>query len=471
MTNDVIALTSRMPDTKELLAALHAGGPDLRVRPTGGGAVAQLCTAQGDALVSLEAPRLVQVPGEVNRLLGPAVRASAPVWWTEVRATSGIEGARRLAGSVAGRLAVLLGGTTWPYEGAQTDVVTISPGDGAGTTTDYPGIDVVTDKAAVVIQDRPIVAATSWLTDVIRTVSQAERELCLVTPSGTRLTHPTRTALQHIPARWVVSDPQCGYYDGLTGTVLHWHDGHFVPAPSDEGAPRIADAFRSQPAVAEGHQLHVAVRTIHPATEDLVLGEALAETWRLLTGAPPAGWGSAEPVNSPWSPRQLTELARARARQSQSTWLVAIGAPEHPAIATLRVTHTRAGVEEHIDLALGYPAHQPAPTDFLPKLAETLATRHHLATMVSELRRGRADLTTPATYEPPPIPLSLTIGPDAVAGIGISHARSAPIDVAPISLGPSAHPALHYTLGDGADPVAWHRLKQIDEHLGGTAPR
>ena len=191
----------------------------------------------------------------------------------------------------------------------------------------------------------------------------------------------------------------------------------------------------------------------------------MEEAWQALTGSPPAGWAGAEPVNVPWSPRQLTELARNRARQSRPTWAVAVGATDRPAIATVRITHTRQGVEEHIALALGYTADERAPIELLPQLAESLAVRHNLATMISELRAGRADLTTSAHYEPPPIPVSLTLGSDTVAALGVSHAHKALPGHAPTRLGPTTRPALHYPLGDGNDPTAWQRLRHLDEHL------
>ncbi|MER6548312.1 DUF6177 family protein [Streptomyces sp. NPDC001250] len=461
MTRDAIALTPQMPDVKTLLAALHAGGPDLRVNSAGGGAVAQLCTDDGQTLVSVEAPRYLQVPGETERLLGPAARTDSPVWWTETRATTGIAEAGRLAGSVAGRLATVLGGITWPREAAHTSVVT-APASGTATA-DSSGVDVFTDKAAVVIQDRPLVAATTWLTDVVRTTLQTGRELHVITPPGSRLTLPARTMLDGMPARWVIHDPATGYYDGLTGAVLHWHDGHFTPA--NDNAPRIADAFQPPPAPSGEQQLLLSFRTIHPADEHLVLGGALEHTWQVLTGARPAGWSTAEPVNVPWSPRQLTDLARTRARHSQPTWLVAVGAPGRTAIATMRILHTPAGVEEHITLALGYAADEDPPTGSLLELAESLAAEHRLATMVTQLRAARADLTVPAHYEPPPVPLSLTLGPDAVADLGLDHARSALPGTAPLNLGPVRRPAVHYTIGDGTDATAWQRLTEINDHL------
>lgn len=471
MTQGVIALTPQMPDAKALLAALHAGGPDLRVNRAAGGAVAQLCADDGQLLVSVEAPRYLQVPGETARLLGAGLPVREPVWWTEVRASSGVEAARRLAGSVAGRLAVLLGGTTWPREAGHTDVVAVPRGQ--GDTAGAPGrlgvladLDASTDTALVALHDRPVLAVTTWLTEAIRAAGRSGRELCLVTSRNTRLTLPARTLLERGPARWVVLDPEHGYYDGLSGAVLHWHEGRLAPAaPAADDRPRIAEAFRPSAGPSGERQLLLSLRTVHPAREHLVLGGALEETWQLLTGAPPAGWATAEPVNAPWSPRQLTDLARTRARRSQPTWSVVVGTPDRPAIATLHIAHTRAGVEEHITLALGHTADEDPPLDRLPELAETLATHHNLATMITELRPARADLTTPAHYEPPSIPVSLTLGPDATADLGLGHAHKASPDTTPAHLGPTTRPALHYTLGDGTDPTAWQRLRRIDQHF------
>ncbi|MFE2566234.1 hypothetical protein [Streptomyces mirabilis] len=117
MTKDVIALTPKLPDLRTLLAGLYAGGPDLGVNTLADGAVIQLCAPGGRPLVSVEAPILVQVPGETTRLLGtsPGVPDS-PVWWTEARASTAVAEGGRLAGSFAGRLATVLGGTVWPPE-------------------------------------------------------------------------------------------------------------------------------------------------------------------------------------------------------------------------------------------------------------------------------------------------------------------------------------------------------------------
>lgn len=466
MTHDVIALTPKAPDNQTLLAGLYAGGPDLLVDSVSEGAAIQLHTPDGVPVLNVEVPILIQVPGEASRLLGEGVWAESPVWWTEVRATTAVDEAGRLAGSVAGRLAAVLDGTTWPPNAAHTEVVAVAGQGGEHSDPGHrPDVDVLTDRAAVVFQDRPVVAATTSLTDLLQNSIEGGRELQIVTSPRTRLTFPVRSLLTALPARWVVRNALGGFYDGLRGVELHWHDGHFMPAASADDGPRLADSFTApvQGATSE-RQLLLTIRTTHPADEHLLLGGALEASWQLLTGAPPVGWSTSEPVNLLWSARQLTELARARAQKAAPTWLVAVGTTDRPAIAVFQITHTPAGIEEHITFAVGFTADQTPPLDVLPDLAQTLATRHRLTSMLTHLRRARADLTTPPHHEPPPIPVSFTLGPDAARSLG--HARAAPAPGTSLTrLGPAARPALHYTLGDGTDPTAWQKLKQLDDRL------
>ncbi|MGW5733540.1 MULTISPECIES: DUF6177 family protein [Streptomyces] len=472
MTKDVIALTPKMPDINTLLAGLFAGGPDLGVSSLAEGAVVQLCAPDGRPLVSVEAPLLVQVPGEAQRLLGPEVTTpEGPYWWTESRASTAVQEGGRLAGSFAGRLAAVLGGTVWPPEAAHTDVVPLTSTDvtaNPAPATASPAVDVLTDKAAVVIQERPVVAMTSWLADALRGATADDRALQIVTPAHTRLTLPTRAAVQGHPNRWVVQDPACGYYDGLSGAELHWQDGHFTPVKSAEGKPRVAEAFTPDPTVSGTpgeRQLLLSLQTTHPADEHLQLGGALEAAWRALTGNAPAGWSTAEPIALPWSPRQLTELARARAQKNTPTWLTTVGAPDRPALATTSITHTPAGIEEHITLALGYAPDEIPPVDAIAQLAETLTTTHGLTSMLATLRTARRDLTVPPRFEAPPIPLSFTVGAEAVTEIGLTRAQHPPEGIRPSRLGPTARPALHYTLGNGTDPTSWAALQRLTQHL------
>ncbi|GHC48915.1 DUF6177 family protein [Streptomyces flavofungini] len=468
MTKDVIALTPEMPDAMALLAGLHAGGPELSVHSLAEGAVVQLRTPDGRPLVSVEAPVLVQTPGEAQRLLDSQVEApDVPFWWTEVRASTAVAEAADLAGSFCGRLTLLLGGTTWPPEAATVGVVHTAEGptgEEAGPEPEgaLPAVDILTDSTAVVLADRPVVALTAWLSEVLRATADAGRALHIVTPSRSRLSLSLRTALTGPPNRWVVQAPQGGYYDGLSGAVLHWRDGTFTPALDDDGETVAAKGF-TPPAPPSEQQLTLSVRTHHTPDSDLVLGRSLETAWHHLTGAAPAGWGTAEPVNLPWSRRQLTALARDRA--PAPSHLLAVGHPGRPAIASLRVSRTKSGVAEEASLTLGYTADESPPLDTLETLAGALASEHGLSTLLITLRRSRHDLTVPAHLEGPPIPVSFTLGAADVQAVGLDHARRPPLPQPPTSLGLTAAPALHYRLSDGTSPDAWTDLEALSRHL------
>lgn len=463
MTKDVIALTPKMPDTWALLAGLYAGGPEAAVTAGSAGAVLRLCAPDGRPLVSVEAPLLVQVPGEAERLLGREV--PVPFWWTEARASGAVPGAERLAGSVCGRLALLLGGSTWPESAADTGVVdvrtAVAPDDG------QPVVDVLTDSTAVVLYDRPVLALTTWLSEVLRDTAASDRALQIVTPPHVRLSAPARATLLQVPNRWVVQDPAQGYYDGLSGAVLRWQDGMFTPVPGEDGTVPVAEAF-GRTAPSGDRQLVVAFRTTLPAHEDTVLGEALETAWRALTGAAPAGWGTAEPVNLPWSPRRLTGLARDRA--PEPTHLIVTGHPDRPALAWIRVTRTTAGVEQDVTLTLGYGEDEEPPLEAIEPLAGRLVAEHGLTTMLASVRRASRDLTTAPVLQAPPVPVAFTLGARDVRGIGLTHARRPPVAVRPVVLGPASEPALHYPLGDGSDAGALVELRRLGAHLRAGVP-
>jgi hypothetical protein len=306
---------------------------------------------------------------------------------------------------------------------------------------------------------------TSWLSDALRTATTADRALQIVTPPTARLTLPTRTALRGLPNRWVVQDPEHGYYDGLSGAVLHWQNGTFTPVHDEQGATRVAEAFTPTSDTGD-RQLILTLRTRHDADEHLVLGHALEAAFQHLTGAPPAGWSTAEPVNLPWSTRQLTDLARARA--PRPTWLIAVGHPDRPALATVRVLRTPAGVEEDITLAIGYGADETPPLDTIEGLAAELDAEHGLVTQLTSLRAARRDLTVPSRLELSPVPVAFTLGHDETERISPARAEHPPQGPAPARLGPTARPALHYCLGDGTAAQAWTTFQHLIQHLKQT---
>ncbi|MFE7329006.1 DUF6177 family protein [Streptomyces sp. NPDC057565] len=472
MTKDVIALTPRMPDPLSVIAGLLSGGPDKLVDTVGEDAVVQLCDTEGRPLVSVEAPLLVQVAGEAERLLG-ATSPEVPFWWTEARATTGVEEAERIAGTFAARLVALAGGSAWPPEVARsiavvkTDGVSVAPTPAAA----QPAIDALTDKVAVVIQDRPVVAMTAWLSDAFRATANAELGLQIVTAPGVTLSPAVRGSLPGWPSRWVVQDERDGYYDGLSGAVLRWQNGLFAPVEAADATPEdprtpVAASFKEVADTGE-RQLAVTFRTVHPADERLVLGGSIEAVWRELTGAAPAGWGTAEPANLPWSLRQLTDVAYDRA--PQPTWAVVVGSPDRPALATVRISRTTGGVEEDVTLALGYGPDEDMPLDALPRAAEILATRHHLQSMLVQIRKARRDLAVPPRFEGPGVPLAFVLGAEEVREMPGDRARRTPLSEPPVQLGPKTRPALYYPLpGDPSDLSGWQDFERLMRHLKGV---
>lgn len=471
MTKDVIALTERMPDAWSVLAGLLSGGPDLRVQAAGDGAVVQLCDAEGRPLVSIEAPLLLQVPGEAVRLLGREVPGDGPVWWTEARASTAVPQAAELAGTFAARLQMLLGGSVWPQDApgtadpskpVDTSGITAVPAQAAA----QPAVDVLTDHVAVILQDRPVVAMTSWLSEALRATLESNRGLQIVTPGHCRLSLPTRSLMTTaMPSRWVVQDEKVGYYDGLSGAVLRWQDGMFVAATDENGETAVAPAFTDVQRTDE-RQVSVSFRTLHQPEAHLVLGGALEAAWQALTGELPTGWGTAEPANLPWSRRQLTDLAYERA--PQPTWTVVVGSPERPAVATLRVVRTPDGVEEDITLTVGYGAGEKPPLDAVPQLAEELATRYGLRSMLCHLREARRDLGVPPCFERPPVPFAFALGAGEVRELGVARAGRTPLAEAPVRLGAAARPGFYYPLGDGETVEGWTGLEALMRHLKGA---
>ncbi|MGW6281786.1 hypothetical protein [Kribbella sp. NPDC055071] len=128
MTYDLVALVDGRPSNEDVLAGLAAAGADLGVRAVGDGAVVQLCDEDDDPLVSIELPLLVQVPGEVERMLGATVgTVETPAWWVEIRAASR-DGARELAEKFADSLVGRLGGRVWSSAGVGPTVASTSKG-------------------------------------------------------------------------------------------------------------------------------------------------------------------------------------------------------------------------------------------------------------------------------------------------------------------------------------------------------
>jgi hypothetical protein len=117
MTYDVVAVVATMPDVRAILAGMAAAGEDLLVGETADGGIIELFDESGNPIVSIEVPVLIQVAGEVERLLGVR-EARVPIWWVEARATAR-DGADVVARAFADELVRRLGGTVWTSDAVE----------------------------------------------------------------------------------------------------------------------------------------------------------------------------------------------------------------------------------------------------------------------------------------------------------------------------------------------------------------
>ncbi|WP_433117184.1 hypothetical protein [Micromonospora sp. CA-246542] len=116
MTFDTVALCRAEPDAAAMLGALLAAGSELKMDTVEAVGLVQLFDpVDGRLLLSVEAARLVRVPGEARRLLGlaPADDVPEPAWWVEGRAPGADPEAADVARRFTAALVEITGGLTW----------------------------------------------------------------------------------------------------------------------------------------------------------------------------------------------------------------------------------------------------------------------------------------------------------------------------------------------------------------------
>lgn len=324
--------------------------------------------------------------------------------------------------------------------------------------TGHPTVDIVTDKVAVVLQQRQVVPMSSWIADAVRACSETGHGLQIVTPEHARLTAPLRLVLTHGDSRWVIRTAD-GHYDGLSGTPLEWHGDAFEPVT---GATTPAAPFTRNPHTVLAPRLTVTLRIAHPAEATTILGGALDQLTRALTGAPPSGWGTSEPATRPWRRDELTALCRDRA--PRPTWLMYVGHGDRPAVGTIAVSCTESGVEESIAVIIGYQPDEPAPYPVLEDAVAELTGAHLLIRLFAQVEAGPEDLTTTPHSTGTPIPIGLAIGPDGVREAGFDRAH-APPGLTPRPIGGTYDPAIWYPLNEGDPQQAWARYERLGRYL------
>ncbi|XVQ11427.1 DUF6177 family protein [Spirillospora sp. CA-255316] len=328
-----------------------------------------------------------------------------------------------------------------------------------------PGVDTLTDRVSVVVQERPVIPLSSWLIDTIGGAARSgRRTVQILTSQDARITQPLRSTMIRTDTMWVVQDPAGGYYDGLSGIQLTWDGAAFVPAATERAAT-LASAFTAtEPG--PSRQLHVDLRIVQSASTRLVLGGSIEILARALAGARPSSWGSSEPALDQWDRSRLTELCRRRA--PSPTRLVFVGhedaeRAQRPFIGTLLVERVPSGVKETVAFAAAYEPDEAAPVDVLTGLADELAQAGALVTMVVRRAWGRPDLTFLPVRTDEPSPVGMAIGPRVAAEIGLHRASSAPAHSRQI--GPSSSPGFWYCLRDQGDAARWQQFGELMAHL------
>lgn len=326
-----------------------------------------------------------------------------------------------------------------------------------------PGVDLITEKVAVVMQDRPVVGMSAWLCDAVASAKAARRAVQLVTPKSSRITWPVRSALFRTGfARWVVTGDDGEYFDGLNGVRLHWNGELFVArAPSGHGKPDLHPDFlvRKQPF----GQLQLTVRVRHKPVASVVLGRVAERLFAAASGAGPGGWSTSEPVTQPWSPDALTEYCRRRA--PQPTWLVLAGQPGgefRPSIGTLETSRTRSGVDETVTLAVAQPGLELPEPHRIGEWIDEIADDFELVSATVLGSYGAADGTYAPRFLGLACPIGVAAGNEAVRASGLAELLK--IERA-LAIGPAHAPAVWYPIGDGRTPDDWQRYSNLMNKL------
>lgn len=111
MSLDIVALVLDQPDPGGMLAGMSGPRGMLGVRHDATTGVTHIHAPEGPLLVAVEAPALVQVKGEVQRLLG--VEVQGPVWWVDIRASVEPDEALVLARTIGDEFVRRHGGVLW----------------------------------------------------------------------------------------------------------------------------------------------------------------------------------------------------------------------------------------------------------------------------------------------------------------------------------------------------------------------
>jgi hypothetical protein len=331
-----------------------------------------------------------------------------------------------------------------------------------------PGVDLITESVAVVMQDRPVIGMSSWLSDALASAKFASRDVQLVTPSTSRLTWPVRSMLfTGLYSRWVVTAGDDEYFDGLSGIRLKWNGDQFLARSTAKPGEQTSDLHPDYVVQEEPFaQLQLTVRVRHKPVASLMLGKVAELLFTATTGSGPAGWSTSEPVTQPWSPDALTEYCRDRA--PDPTWLVVSGQPGQefkPAVGTLEARRTRSGLDETVTLAVAQPGMDfPSPQE-LGELIDSVADKYELISAMVMGAYGAADGTYQPRFVGMACPIGIGAGHEAFGKSTVEEMLKVDGVSGALAIGPAHEPAIWYPVGAGRDPKDWETYAKVMQKL------
>ncbi|WP_306369529.1 DUF6177 family protein [Nocardiopsis sp. CC223A] len=458
----LVALLHARPTLSGLLDALRTTG--LRPHPVADGVLIELRDAADRTVAAVQAARHVTVLAEAERLLGPLDDEDTPAqpWWVEVRAAHPDASVALTAFTTA--LTDRYGGTVRP---SPPDATAPAPGT-PSVPAPHPALTAATEHTLLTADDRPLVPLSAMLGDALATHGPQRSALQIVTPPGSTATPLLAAFLAASPLfRQVIATDPATHHDAFTGEPLTWDERHgFVPDTPvlHERGPH-PDHIPTEENHAPGWRLTAELTTLHPATEDLLLGEAAELLATHLAGGRIALFDTGEPLCLPWDPVALTRLCRERA--PASSLLLFSGAPDtvrDPGTldfhGILRVQRVREGVKETASLTVVHPPGTEPDLDAIPRAVAALASRGLLRTLSVSRRPGTRPEPRWTGF---PAPVGLALGPEGLIELGITDPATAPVPVRLI--GPRLTPAAWYRVGDGTRPEDWNRLRLLHRHL------
>ena len=338
-----------------------------------------------------------------------------------------------------------------------------------------PGVDLITEKVAVVMQDRPVIGMSAWLSDALTSAKVAGLDVQLVTPKTSKLTFPVRSTLFNgFNARWVITGDDGEYFDGLNGVRLKWNGEQFLPRSTAKPGEPNSDLHPDYVVQEEPFgQLQFTVRVRHKPVESLVLGRTAERLFTAATGSGPAGWSTSEPVTQPWSPEAMTEYCRDRA--PDPTWLVLAGQPGaefKPAVGTLEARRTSSGLDETVTLAVAQPTMDFPDANKIGEWIDEIADNFELVSAMVMGAYGAADGTYQPRFVGMACPIGMAAGNEAVRASSVDEMVKVEGISRALAIGPAHAPAIWYPIGDGRNPRDWQKYATLMKKLvpAGAAP-